>query len=560
MSNTQSLAPKTVLRSGHQEYIIERVLGAGSFGITYLASSSIRLGNVSMTVHFAIKEHFMDTCYRLEDGMTVNCTPATRKQTETSRADFLTEAKRLQKICLKAPGIVKVNETFEANGTAYYVMEYLDGGNPEPMKERDALKLMIQVADAVAAIHRERMLHLDIKPGNIVMKTTEEGNHIPVLIDFGISKHFDSKGHPTSRIKAKGVSVGYAPQEQYSEINEFSPKYDVYALGGVLFYLLTGKNPPAAFDIAPNMAQIAEKLPADVSEATRKVVLDAMQPQAFNRTPSAEAMIGQLQQALMLLDAPNQPAMPIPAMPQPAVANPAPAAIPKPQPKRAQGGDNVVVAEAVSVAPKPKAQPKAQAKPKPQPKPQPQRVATEPLTRATNRKEKPNQPYGAKRKGSKLPLIIGVSVGVVVAIIAAIALSSEKKSRPVSPDVTYTDSTVVNTSAHFVSEKVFSCPNDSGTFVYTGPVNSQGLPEGKGKGVYELGTYEGYYKNGVREGEAIYRTRDGSNVFEGTYHNDMYDHGKLYFPLNDNMYYEGTFKNNGFDVGHTYSSDGTRID
>ena len=551
MNNTQSLAPKTVLRSGHQEYIIERVLGAGSFGITYLASSTIRLGNVSMTVHFAIKEHFMDTCYRLEDGMTVNCTPATKKQTETSRADFLTEAKRLQKICLKAPGIVKVNETFEANGTAYYVMEYLDGGNPEPMKEREALKLMIQVADAVAAIHRERMLHLDIKPANIVMKTTDEGNRIPVLIDFGIAKHFDSKGHPTSRIKAKGVSVGYAPQEQYSEINEFSPKYDVYALGGVLFYLLTGKNPPAAFDIAPNMAQIAGQIPAEVSEATRKIVLDAMQPQSFNRTPSAEAMIGQLQQALLMLDAPKGPAMPTPVVATPSVATPTPVA--KPQPQKAEESNNVVVAEAVSIPQSPK--PKSQPKPKAQ---QQQRIATEPLTRANTRTN--NQHIGSKRKSSKMPIIIGVSIGVVVAIIAIITMSSEKK-RPVSPQL-YEDNMTIDSDIHTVTEKVFQCPGDSlsGTFVYTGPVNEQGLPEGKGKGVYELGTYEGYYKNGVREGEATYRTRDGSNYFEGTYHNDKYERGKLYFPLSDNIYYEGTFVDNGFDEGHMYNSDGTLRD
>lgn len=603
MNTSQSLAPKTILRSGRQEYVIERTLGSGSFGITYLASSIIRLGNVSMTVHFAIKEHFMDSCYRLEDGMTVNCTPAMRRQTEMSRADFLTEAKRLQKICLKAPGIVKVNETFETNGTAYYVMEYLNGGNPEKMGERDALRLMIQVAQSVAAIHRERMLHLDIKPANIVMKTNDDGQSFPVLIDFGIAKHFDSKGHPTSRIKAKGVSTGYAPQEQYSEISEFSPKYDVYALGGVLLYLVSGKNPPAAFEIDPNMAQIRALIPENVSEATRNIILGAMQPQAFNRTPSADAMTGQLQEALLRLDAPKQPAMPTPVMPQPAMPIPTPVAKPvaqKPAPAKneaaapQQKAEPKVVAAQKPVAQKPIAQKPIAQKPvaqKPEPKvaqpaenaivaqvvappmtqerpEQPQRVATMPLSRDNSKSPKakfastPKQ--NIKKKNGKLPLIIGGAVFLSVALLAIIGLSvgDDKKAIEFDDEIAVVEETFENndsttTSTLNVTNATFNVPGRKETFVYTGTVNERGLPDGVGKGVYALGTYEGRYVNGSREGFGRYTTKDGSNVFEGTFHGDQYEKGRLTFPNDDYIYYEGSFVNNNFDDGEWYNSDGT---
>lgn len=286
-TTTQVLRPGFKLQSKERIYEIIKVLGSGSFGITYLATANISIGNISMTMRFAIKEHFISaSCYRGDDGATVLAVPTAKSDVVDSRADFITEANRLKKLCLKSRNIVSVNETFEANGTAYYVMEFLDGGSPSRCSEEEAISIAMQIAKALDEIHKEHVLHLDIKPDNIVLKTNERNETYPVLIDFGISKHFDSKGRPTSSLSAKGASPGFAPQEQYAGVSEFSPKYDIYALGAVLFFLCTGKNPPDAFKIAPNQQELKKELAGKVSSKVEKAILNAMKPAASERTPS----------------------------------------------------------------------------------------------------------------------------------------------------------------------------------------------------------------------------------------------------------------------------------
>ena len=283
---TQALHSGFRLQSKERTYEIVKVLGSGSFGVTYLATSKVSIGNISTTMKFAIKEHFMSaSCYRGEDGATVLTVPSAKSVVVDSLSDFITEANRLKKLCLKSRNIVSVNETFEANETAYYVMEYLDGGNPSKCSEDKAVSIVMQIADALNVIHRDRVLHLDIKPDNIVLKTNDKNETYPVLIDFGISKHFDSKNRPTSSLSVKGASPGYAPQEQYAGISEFSPKYDIYALGAVLFFLCTGKNPPDAFKISPNQQELKKCL-GEVSSRVKKTVLNAMKPNVSERTSS----------------------------------------------------------------------------------------------------------------------------------------------------------------------------------------------------------------------------------------------------------------------------------
>lgn len=284
---TYALQTGFKLQSKDRVYEIVKVLGSGSFGITYLATAKVSIGNISTTIRFAIKEHFMSaSCYRGDDGAMVLTVPTAKSDVIDSRADFLTEANRLKKLCLKSRNIVSVNETFEANGTAYYVMEFLDGGSPSICPEKDAVSIVMQIADALKEIHKEHVLHLDLKPDNIVLKTNDKNETYPVLIDFGISKHFDAKGRPTSSLSAKGASPGYAPQEQYAGVSEFSPKYDIYALGAVLFYLCTGKNPPDAFKISPNQQELRKELTGKVSPYIEKTILNAMKPSAMERTSS----------------------------------------------------------------------------------------------------------------------------------------------------------------------------------------------------------------------------------------------------------------------------------
>ena len=294
MENIINVLPKgTELHNGKRKYRVEKVLGTGGFGITYKVSSTVMVDNVAINTFFAMKEYFLSSCYRGDDGATMLFSPTMKIEVEQSLNDFITEAKRLNSLGHKSDNIVKVNEVFKENDTAYYIMEYLEGGNLQEyvrrngaLSEKEAIAFITPIAHAVGALHSERILHLDIKPENIVLKKDRDtGKTTPILIDFGLVKHFDTKGKPTTRLAAKGASDGFAPMEQYTTIDNFAPTLDVYALGATLYYLLKGKNPPKAFDIE-STAAIRESLPSSVSEKTKNAIVGAMEKSKFERTQS----------------------------------------------------------------------------------------------------------------------------------------------------------------------------------------------------------------------------------------------------------------------------------
>ena len=289
--NGQALVPNTKISSKKNLYTIKKVLGTGSFGITYLAIGSIKIGNVSFEVPFAIKEHFIQSCYREKNGSKVLYTPSSKNEVELSRKDFLTEARRLQQLCTKTKYIVKVNETFEANGTAYYVMEYLSGGVIHATSKQQAIDYMLSLSEAVKVLHDNKVLHMDIKPSNIILKVDEDtGETYPVLIDFGITKHFDDKGRPTTAPHSKGASTGFAPIEQYDEVREFSPAIDIYAMGATLYYLLTRKNPPSASKLCYNFNIVRDTLKSAHCEEFIPFITKAMAPNRMDRFCTAYDM------------------------------------------------------------------------------------------------------------------------------------------------------------------------------------------------------------------------------------------------------------------------------
>ena len=270
----QHLRPNTTLQGG--KYKIEKLLGQGGFGITYLAEQSL------LKIKVAIKEFFIrDLCDRDETANVHTITQA--DMVGRYRQKFFKEAQILAR--LNHPGIVRVTDIFEENGTAYYVMEYVEGESLDdiikrngPLSEEKALRYISKVADALDYIHQQNVNHLDIKPANIMIRQKDDE---PVLIDFGVSKQYDEQKDQTTTTPP-GVSNGYSPLEQYKPggVSSFSPQADIYALGATLYKLLTGGTPPNASDMLnegiPNM-------PSNISQNIRKAIEKAMQPRRDDR-------------------------------------------------------------------------------------------------------------------------------------------------------------------------------------------------------------------------------------------------------------------------------------
>ena len=263
------------------KYRIIDLLGQGGFGITYLAEQ------VSLGRKVAIKEFFMkEHCNRDETSSFVSVpSMGSRDLVEHFKQKFLKEARTIASFT--SSSIVNVFDVFEENGTAYYVMEYLEGDSLKAIVDREgaipeetAVKYIRQIGSALSEIHSKKLVHLDIKPANIMLNFKGEA----VLIDFGISKHYDETGSQTSS-GLVGLSEGYAPMEQYKKggLTSFSPVTDIYSLGATLFKLLTGQTPPHASDVNDDGLPA---LPQHLSANVRAAIEASMQPRRKDRPQS----------------------------------------------------------------------------------------------------------------------------------------------------------------------------------------------------------------------------------------------------------------------------------
>lgn len=260
-----------MLKSGtllyHDNYRIEKVIGKGGFGITYLAT------DISLSRKVAIKEFFQSVfCGRSEGANTITCSlPINQKAFETLREKFIKEAKNIAK--LSHPYIIKIYSQFEENNTAYYAMEYIEGESINekvkargPLPVEEAITYIEKIGSAIDYLHKNHMTHLDIKPANIMVRRSDNA---PILIDFGLSKNYDKTGLQTTTTATMGISPGYSPVEQYTAqgINEFSPKTDIYALGATFYFMLTGNVPPEPMTLETDGIVFPYFIPSNIKEA-----------------------------------------------------------------------------------------------------------------------------------------------------------------------------------------------------------------------------------------------------------------------------------------------------
>ena len=273
------LLENTFLQNG--KYRILRYIGSGGFGTTYEAEQ-VLLGE-----RVAIKEFFVkDYCNR--DVSTGQITVGTHSKVglvDKLKRKFLDEAKMLYR--MQHPGIVRIFDIFEENGTAYFVMNYIDGPSLNEivakegrLNEGRAVRYIRQIAEALKCVHDHGCLHLDIKPGNIIIDKSDHA----ILIDFGTSKQYDEvDGENTSTLL--GMTPGYAPLEQIgNDVIKFTPATDIYALGATLYKLLTGITPLSANLLASGEA--LEKFPHEITQSTCEAVSKSMEVNKYRRPQS----------------------------------------------------------------------------------------------------------------------------------------------------------------------------------------------------------------------------------------------------------------------------------
>lgn len=309
-----NLPNEHLLQNG--KYRLTHVVGQGGFGITYKGVwyTEVKgpLGTVKTEVPICIKEYFFkDYCYRDPDTLAVRVHSETGKQLfDKFKEKLIKEARILSEV--HHPYIVNVLEVFEEHNTAYIAMEYIDGYSLKSLLEKEGmlpenqvLYYIRQIGEALQFVHEKSILHLDIKPSNILID--KKGN--ARLIDFGVSKRYDIEQEETSTTMLT-LSKGFAAIEQYDNegIQQFSPCPDIYSLGATIYNLLTGKIPTESILRATRPLKRPRELNPAISEQTEAVILKAMQIIPSDRYASIKELLSKLPQTTFKPELPEKQA------------------------------------------------------------------------------------------------------------------------------------------------------------------------------------------------------------------------------------------------------------
>ncbi len=279
------LKPGDSLQNG--KYTIEKIIGQGGFGITYYAKHN------ELNQYYAIKEFFISGfCVRNTYHNTVNVQNDKVDMYDKYKQRFIEEAQMIAK--LNHPHIVRATDVFTENNTAYYVMPFIKGKTLQQLVETNgkmsyelAVNYIAQIAEALGYIHERNLLHRDIKPDN-VMVTPENS---VILIDFGSAREFvQDKTQSHTSILTKG----YAPLEQYSNIGKKGAYSDIYSLGAVFYFLVTGQKPLDATERTMEKMKTPKELEPAIPEEINRTIVKAMWLKAEGRHQTIQEFMDDL--------------------------------------------------------------------------------------------------------------------------------------------------------------------------------------------------------------------------------------------------------------------------
>ena len=263
------------------QYVIEKVLGQGGFGITYKAN------NHKTGEKVAVKEFFPDTLAYREKTQVISYPGERDENFQYGKAGFLQEAQTLAQF-LENKNIVHIHSYFEENGTAYFVMDYIEGTSfDEYLKQHggkisvlEAEKILIPIMDALEAVHAKGIIHRDVTPDNIYI--CSDGT--VKLLDFGAARY--SLGD-----KSRSLDVilkhGFAPKEQYTRHGRQGSYTDIYSLAATFYFAITGRRPPDSVDRLEEDDLIPpSSLGIDITDYQEEALFKALEVQPQNRFAS----------------------------------------------------------------------------------------------------------------------------------------------------------------------------------------------------------------------------------------------------------------------------------
>lgn len=552
--NKDALEIGSILDGEHYQYKIESILGQGSFGITYKASLILKggLGNLrTAAAKVAIKEFFMTGVNGRDSSVSSAISIGNQ---EGMFGDYMRKFRREAKnlASLNHRNIIEVLEAFEANNTSYYVMEYIDGGSLDDLikkkgklSEEESITLLNQMGEALTVMHSQGMLHLDLKPSNVMLRNEDS----PVLIDFGLSKHFDENGMAEASTKIGGGTPGYAPLEQstYKNTDGIPVTMDVYALAATMFKMLTGMRPPEASDILNEGFPFKELSEKGVSNHVMRVLSIAMASRKGDRYQSVANFIN-------ALNAEPEPEIIEPE--EPVIEESVPPVQPPVQSYEQQAGINLDEekteiftgnshsddSEKTQIAMNNNVMSR-------------DNEMTE-VSSGNSNIEYPTPEIPEESKSNTLKYILIFAVcAVVTGIIIFFAMNRNSGSSVTAADsdsVAIEDITVATVSDMALSNAI-------GNFKYTGEVNEASQPNGQGKAVFSNGnTYDGEWVNGKMTGECVYTLSNG-DTFKGTFKDDYYNKGR-YTIKSSGEYFEGSYLNGSPSVGKWMKKNGSLIE